>query len=620
MSIWSDLFSKNENLANTPDVNKEASIVPSEKEVRESSIINYDQFVKQPGKSVSFLNNDPNWSRFVGYESDHEEELVARFKRREFENYFLDSAYKKGIISFRTIENRGIYEIQIYVNEIITTYLNWAIKNEPIICIDAKILNTTIRPGLNRCVFDYKYFVRAPFDGYLDTSGLWQERETNLGRLYKLYTAQRTKELWPHFEQYGSIYDNPNILDHVDIHFNEYLYDENFWEGIPDYDFQAEDDSPCLRYEWKVANFSQVVKDQHICTIIKYPNRYNRKEYKIYSPASGIITLSLNGETKDFKCKEEIRNCNELLLFSVYKNRESLIRHHYYYHFFDQQEKDEFDGTISLSWETGRRLPKCEEDESYLDDYPGLEMKADSGKYIIVSLELKNSIPYIVFSVDSKKIRLNNGDSIDMQFEEIDGDKTVLNFPITKNHIERKVSNVYDNSFYCELSQDDITCMMNNSCVSWRVRFSKQPFMSVVGANESIWCPKEYAGVVFRLYASQFMELIEELQNEYTITFSSKSNSKPTVANNETCFVYLMVDTTNGSFKIGISNDPEYREHTLQSEKPTIEKLCAKEYPNRTIASAIESALHKAYESKRLRGEWFALDADDVNAIIATLS
>ena len=35
---------------------------------------------------------------------------------------------------------------------------------------------------------------------------------------------------------------------------------------------------------------------------------------------------------------------------------------------------------------------------------------------------------------------------------------------------------------------------------------------------------------------------------------------------------------------------------------------------------AIESALHKAYDSKRIRGEWFALDANDVNAIVATLS
>lgn len=85
------------------------------------------------------------------------------------------------------------------------------------------------------------------------------------------------------------------------------------------------------------------------------------------------------------------------------------------------------------------------------------------------------------------------------------------------------------------------------------------------------------------------------------------------------CFVYLMKDESNGFYKIGISNKPEYRERTLQSEKPTIVLLKAKEYPTRTIAEAIESALHKAYGEKRLRGEWFELDEKDVKDIESTL-
>ena len=83
---------------------------------------------------------------------------------------------------------------------------------------------------------------------------------------------------------------------------------------------------------------------------------------------------------------------------------------------------------------------------------------------------------------------------------------------------------------------------------------------------------------------------------------------------NKLIIIFLII------FQIICSPANEKAKRTLQSEKPTIEKICAKSYPNRTIASAIESALHKAYDSKRLRGEWFALDADDVNAIIATLS
>ena len=91
--------------------------------------------------------------------------------------------------------------------------------------------------------------------------------------------------------------------------------------------------------------------------------------------------------------------------------------------------------------------------------------------------------------------------------------------------------------------------------------------------------------------------------------------------NNEkaSCYVYLMMDTTNNFHKIGISNHPRYREHTLQSDKPTIELLCAKEYPSRAIAEAIESALHNVYANKRIRGEWFNLDVSDVENIKQTL-
>lgn len=88
----------------------------------------------------------------------------------------------------------------------------------------------------------------------------------------------------------------------------------------------------------------------------------------------------------------------------------------------------------------------------------------------------------------------------------------------------------------------------------------------------------------------------------------------------DTCYVYLMHDLSNGYHKIGISKDPQYRERTLQSEKPTIEKVCAKEFPTRQIAEAIEAALHKSYASKRLRGEWFNLDLEDVANIKTTLS
>lgn len=85
------------------------------------------------------------------------------------------------------------------------------------------------------------------------------------------------------------------------------------------------------------------------------------------------------------------------------------------------------------------------------------------------------------------------------------------------------------------------------------------------------------------------------------------------------CYVYLMQDTANGFYKIGISNNPEYREGTLQSEKPTIELICARQYPTRTIAEAFEAALHNTFADKRLRGEWFELSPQDVEILKGTL-
>ena len=459
--------------------------------------------------------------------------------------------------------------------------------------------------------------VRAPFAGYLDSSSFWQERETNGGCIYKLYTAQRAKEVWPRMPT-DFIHDDLDRLPRVSMHFNEYLYDEHFSDDFPFWDWEAEGKLPCLRYEWKTPNYASVIKGQHVCSIIKNPYGNNRKEYKIFSPVSGFINIDKNIDKTEYKYQQEM-NISEL--FTVYKDKSTLVYWKYLLGFDEIKEVDNFEGTLSLSWDkvAGRELPP-NEDEIWTEGYKGFEMVADSGRYMIVSLQVKSNVPYIVFSFNSKITRLSNGDFVDLLFEDICGDSTVLTFPITRNYTNDSFANVYDVSYFCELSQSDIDCMRDNNCVSWRVRFGKQPLMSIVGSNESSWCPKEFAGEVFKAYANQYMDLIEELSDEHTISFSSPVISNASIIADDTCYVYLMYDSSNGYYKIGISNQPEYRERTLQSEKPTIEKICAKSYPNRTIASAIESALHKAYDSKRLRGEWFALDANDVSAIIATLS
>lgn len=77
-------------------------------------------------------------------------------------------------------------------------------------------------------------------------------------------------------------------------------------------------------------------------------------------------------------------------------------------------------------------------------------------------------------------------------------------------------------------------------------------------------------------------------------------------------FVYLMHNKRNGFYKIGRSKNPNYRECTLQSEEPEVELLFHME-----STSSVEALLHKKFESKRIRGEWFSLSQNDVDEILS---
>jgi hypothetical protein len=88
----------------------------------------------------------------------------------------------------------------------------------------------------------------------------------------------------------------------------------------------------------------------------------------------------------------------------------------------------------------------------------------------------------------------------------------------------------------------------------------------------------------------------------------------------EPVFVYVMIDKITGFYKIGISNNPVYREKTLMSQKPTIELLFKKEYSDRDTSRFIESSIHTLFSAKRVRGEWFDLTEDDLSKVKSILS
>ena len=247
-------------------------------------------------------------------------------------------------------------------------------------------------------------------------------------------------------------------------------------------------------------------------------------------------------------------------------------------------------------------------------------MTSSDAKSIFISLQVRNNEVFIVFSVKSDELRLMDGDEISLLLQNTDGSKLIIQKVLSNNIIVEDFYEIYDTSYFCPLSRKDLLDLSSFYCTNWRIKFNRSHKPTITGENQSVWTPKIIALILFRKYVKIFQYKLSDLENDYEIIYADEygDNEEPK-ATNQPCYVYLMMDTSNGFYKIGMSNNPEYRERTLQSEKPTIEKVCAKEFPNRAIASAIESALHKTYESKRIRGEWFALDADDVSAISRTL-
>lgn len=80
-------------------------------------------------------------------------------------------------------------------------------------------------------------------------------------------------------------------------------------------------------------------------------------------------------------------------------------------------------------------------------------------------------------------------------------------------------------------------------------------------------------------------------------------------------FIYLMYDRVKGLYKIGFSKNPNYREKTLRSEEPDIQLFKKWFTPQK-----YESDLKKRFKAKRIRGEWFNLNTEDLSEIDKIMS
>ena len=259
-------------------------------------------------------------------------------------------------------------------------------------------------------------------------------------------------------------------------------------------------------------------------------------------------------------------------------------------------EEDLFDSTKKLIWQPQNTI-RVFGPSIFLGVYADETGVYIEYKYVIYQPKYSNP----------KRISSNAYKSI-VQITMLFEDKEQLTFEIKDK--PRLGYNWY--SFLFQIDEKTVQRFCDINLLAIKVSYNDGNLPTVVRDDENRYADQLY---LLRAWFKRTIQIYEQLgfKAEKTIIKEEKNSE-------ENCYVYLMLDEVNGYYKIGISNSPKYRERTLQSEKPSIKLICAKEFPSRRIAEAIESALHKAYAAEHLRGEWFNLTAKDVQEITQTLA
>lgn len=359
--------------------------------------------------------------------------------------------------------------------------------------------------------------------------------------------------------------DTENAVKHVLFKHN--MLSREFLNNIPYI-------TDICRGEWLVENYAKIEKGADVMEIEEMSVLKPRYREVIKSPYSGIIVRN------DFGGK--IRWGQHL--YDVYPDEDKLKNN------YPNQIKVITDEFTKKTLITGNL---CGGNVSFRMGIVYMNLECFAGKN------------YLLVTYDRKEIILNKKCAIHLLM----GDESVITL-----YMENNPTRCYNSTFQAKfpLTKHDIAKLEIEDFIRWKITneegidISQGPNMCCYEYGDYSNLTREISYKIFREFVAEFNKLVRENITEYV-----EEHETPT-QQNQPCFVYLMIDTTNNFHKIGISNNPRYREHTLQSDKPTIELICAKEFPSRAIAEAFESALHKTYASKRIRGEWFNLDSSDI--------
>ncbi len=224
---------------------------------------------------------------------------------------------------------------------------------------------------------------------------------------------------------------------------------------------------------------------------------------------------------------------------------------------------------------------------------------------------------YLIFQFESKALMLYKDDIVSFLFN----DNSIIEFQIVFNSYRaanNPNSKLFENKAL--ITDEQLQHFESKRFAKWKITSKKQNLEIIGGVEGSQqYQAHNNLAIVISKLAKEYRELVRNEIPNYKPLEQESLASLTDQTYDEDCYVYLMIDTTNNHHKIGISNKPEWREKTLQSEKPTIELLASKKFINRKIAASFEKALHETYSNKRIRGEWFLLDLKEIKEIEITL-
>ncbi|MDY7396341.1 GIY-YIG nuclease family protein [Aureibaculum sp. 2210JD6-5] len=364
-------------------------------------------------------------------------------------------------------------------------------------------------------------------------------------------------------------------------------------------------DKPIYINSWLVKNGEYVTKNTPILEINCGNIVKTYYTYILNSISDGYIE-HIKKVDNEFKHSSGIIEQNEHI-YTLYKTKTEK------YYNKSIIEKDDFTNTKTIKWEVIGGLERPFNVKDY-NPIAGIQSISITGESLFFAFQNINGKDFIVFNYFSHEFKLFKGDKISFLFD----NEIIINFLIKERTKKLKSNWKLLNEIKIPISIEELETFSNFKLKKWKIELKKTNSI-ITGDDGNFWYKKV-----------DFQELIQNLSSEYKkIVKIEVDNYQPIQSFNkeimqinqidEKCFVYLMVDTTNNYHKIGISNKPEYREKTLQSEKPTIVLLATKEFPIRQIAEAFEKALHDTFANKRIRGEWFELTDNDIKNLMITL-